>query len=617
MYHEYFGLNQAPFKITPDTRLFFTGGSRGDVLHALVYAIMTGEGIVKVVGEVGSGKTMLCRMLAVKLPASVEIIFIANPSLSPDDILHAIALEMKLPIKADAKRLEVVDALQRRLLEKHEQNRRVVVFVEEAQSMSIATLEEIRLLSNLETEHDKLLQMTLFGQPELNRNLNSPNIRQLKERITHSFYLSPFDRDDVTNYIDFRLRATGYRGPDIFSKAACRRLWSASAGLVRRVNILADKSMLAAYAGNTHRVTRHHVATAIRDSEFRPVSRIAPSAYVAVGLSIGAVVGLTIVYPDRVPWQVSDTLSAILGPAATERVPSEVAGRGEGPGVPSQALAITDRGGATLAVVPAPSKSVGNGESGPSLDAVASSRAQPRDADQPAVTVASGAVVGPALKAEAAEERHDSGRQIEEAMVDPSSPGVAAPHSLSLTDMTRDFDAALGAHALGPDEESLSSQQVARSPVEAVERAAGTEVEEVHRLVAVESEEFAPPTDSSNEAIVSVEHKEAADIVTRRLNATRQWLGRVDSRHYSIQLLVTEENRRENLALFLVESQTTVELGKLYVYKTQMRGGVWFSVLYNEYETFNDARKALDRLPNSLKQSGPFVRRIRGIEALG
>lgn len=578
MHHEFFGLNQAPFKITPDTRLFFAGGSRGDVLDALVYAIMTGEGIIKVVGEVGSGKTMLCRMLAVKLPASVEIIFIANPSLSPDDILHAIALEMKLPIKADSKRLEVVHALQRRLLEKHEQNQRVVVFVEEAQSMSIATLEEIRLLSNLETEHDKLLQMILFGQPELNRNLNSTNIRQLKERITHSFYLLPFDRNDVGDYINFRLRASGYRGPDIFSKAACRRLWRASAGLVRRVNILADKSMLAAYADNTHGVTRQHVATAIRDSEFRSVSRIARAAYVAMGFSIVilcAAVGWAVVYPDRVPWQKSDTLSTILPPVpvVTETAPAALAG----------------------------------------------SEAQQPEAGQSAGTVASGVVVEPTSRAEAIEMEPESERQIEQSMAPPSSsaPTEFAMYSLDRADTTHDLDGALRAPALGSDEESSSSQAVARSSVETVEPAADTEVEETYRLAAVESDEPTPPADSSSEATVRVQNREGADIVTRRLNATRQWLGQVDSGYYSIQLLVTEENRRENLAVFLAESQTAVELGKLYVYKAKIRGGVWFSVLYNEYETFNDARKALDRLPDNLKQSAPFVRRIRNIEALG
>ncbi len=158
MYFNYFGLAQAPFKITPDTRLFFPGGNRGAVLEALVYAVTSGEGIVKVVGEVGSGKTMLCRMLARKLPEKTEIVYLANPSLSPEHILHAIAFELKLPAAASDSRLKVLHTLQDYLIRRHAENVRVVTFIEEAQGMPIETLEEIRLLSNLETEDEKLLR---------------------------------------------------------------------------------------------------------------------------------------------------------------------------------------------------------------------------------------------------------------------------------------------------------------------------------------------------------------------------------------------------------------------------------------------------------------------------
>src|SRR5574340_925 len=180
MYLTHFGLSQPPFRITAHTEFFYGGGHRGAILDALIYAIRQGEGIVKVSGEVGSGKTMLCRMLQERLPAEVETVYLANPSVSPDEILHAIAFEMQLSLPRDAERLEVMQALQEYLVERHAQGRQVVVFVEEAQSMPLETLEEIRLLSNLETQHYKLLQIVLFGQPELDRNLSSPEIRQLK-----------------------------------------------------------------------------------------------------------------------------------------------------------------------------------------------------------------------------------------------------------------------------------------------------------------------------------------------------------------------------------------------------------------------------------------------------
>ena len=268
MYYEYFGLKQPPFKITPDTRLFFPGGNRGAVLEALIYAITEGEGIVKVVGEVGAGKTMLCRMLELELPENIEVVYLANPSLSPEDILYAIAFELKLNVTETDNRLKVMNELQNYLLDRHAKNRQIVVFVEEAQGMPVATLEEIRLLSNLETTQNKLLQIVLFGQPELDEKIATREIRQLKERITYSFLLAPFKVDEVRDYLNSRMRTCGYRSEDIFSPSAVSAISKYSKGLLRRINILADKALLAAYAGNTYKVTSSHVKTAARDSEF-------------------------------------------------------------------------------------------------------------------------------------------------------------------------------------------------------------------------------------------------------------------------------------------------------------------------------------------------------------
>lgn len=268
MYQEHFGLSRPPFKITPDTSLFYGGNQRGAMLEALVYAIKSGEGIIKVVGEVGSGKTMLCRMLEVRLSDEVDVVYIANPSLSPDNILHVIAHELQLEVSNETSKVDIMHRIQAHLLKKHAANRQVVLFVEEAQSMPIETLEEIRLLSNLETDENKLLQMVLFGQPELDEKLSVPHIRQLKERITHSFNLSPFPPEDTLQYLNFRLRAVGYKGPDIFNKKTAGAIKKYSRGLTRRINIIADKSLLAAFSEGSHSVIRSHVKSAAQDNDY-------------------------------------------------------------------------------------------------------------------------------------------------------------------------------------------------------------------------------------------------------------------------------------------------------------------------------------------------------------
>lgn len=296
MYYAHFGLKQPPFKITPNTEFFFSGGNRGAILDALTYAIQSGEGIIKVVGEVGSGKTMLCRMLQTLLPEKVESVYLANPSVAPEDVLHAIAFELQLNLPKDADRLQVMQVLQKYLLDRHAEGRQVVIFVEEAQGMPLATLEEIRLLSNLETKYDKLLQIVLFGQPELDTNLNQTHIRQLRERITHSFNLGPLTENEVGEYLIFRLRAAGYFGPHLFSKSAIGMIAKSSEGLVRRVNILADKALLATFSDNAYQVTPKHVKAAVKDSEFgaeqvkkaeRKTLYFAAAAILLVGLGLG------------------------------------------------------------------------------------------------------------------------------------------------------------------------------------------------------------------------------------------------------------------------------------------------------------------------------------------
>lgn len=268
MYLEFFGLEKPPFRITPDTQAFYEGDNRGSTLSALCYAIGHNEGIIKVIGEVGSGKTMLCRMLPLKLDDSIDIVYLAHPSLSPEHTLHAIAHELGLDISPDADKLTVMHLLHETLLERHVNNRRVVTLVEEAQGMPLESLEELRLLTNLETDEHKLMQIVLFGQPELDDNLQKHQIRQLRERIIHSLYLSPLKKNDVHSYLNFRLRSVGYKGPDLFSEKIAKLMTKHSEGLVRRINIIADKALLAAYVEDRHTLTKKDVKQAVKESNF-------------------------------------------------------------------------------------------------------------------------------------------------------------------------------------------------------------------------------------------------------------------------------------------------------------------------------------------------------------
>jgi len=282
MYLEHFGLREAPFRITPHTEFFFAGANRGATLEALIYAITHDEGIVKVSGEVGSGKTMLCRMLLEKLPPDVETVYLANPSLSAADIHHAIADELQTSLP-DGHAHQRLRALQDRLLELYAADRKVVVMIDEAHAMPPETLEEIRLLSNLESNKHKLLHIVLFGQPELDERLGASNMRQLKERITHNFALEPLRRSDIGEYLMFRLRAAGYRGPDLFTPRAIQLFSKVSEGLTRRINILADKALLSAFSENKHQIDRRQVKAAARDAQFSPMrdGRAKPVAWIA------------------------------------------------------------------------------------------------------------------------------------------------------------------------------------------------------------------------------------------------------------------------------------------------------------------------------------------------
>jgi len=296
MYENHFGLNERPFRNVPDTKMFFNGGGRGDILRELRFAIESGEGIIKVVGEVGSGKTMLCRMLDESLSGKVQVVFLSNPSLEPEYILHAVAQELGLPVTHAINRFTVQQTLQDYLLKQHESGKQVVVLIEEAQCMPPRTLEEIRLMSNLETQKKKLLQLVLFGQPELDMILGRSDLRQFNERISYALYLKPFTLEEHREYLNHRLRVAGYAGPELFNAVVVKHIYKFAKGSVRRINLLADKTLLAAYAYNDTTITIKHARSAAEDSKY--IERVhtgVPIKYV-IAISTIAVIAILFIF---------------------------------------------------------------------------------------------------------------------------------------------------------------------------------------------------------------------------------------------------------------------------------------------------------------------------------
>jgi len=324
LYLEHFGLTEPPFRITPHTDFFFEGADRGATLEALIYAVLHDEGIVRVSGEVGSGKTMLCRVLMERLPQQVATIYLATPSLARDEILHAIADDLELKLSPE-RRSVALRELQEHLIGLYGAGRRVVILIDEAHVMPEDTLEQVRLLSNLESNRHKLLQIVLFGQPELDETLAKPALRQLRDRITHGFRMRPLAAHEVAKYLSFRMRAAGYRGPEVFTPRAVALVARASGGLTRRINILADKSLLAAYTENTHAITKRHVRAAIADSEFAAVRKpLRPALYLAAAAAAGVVIGAAVqwmISPREVKSEAPAAKAAAIPPAQAALVP--------------------------------------------------------------------------------------------------------------------------------------------------------------------------------------------------------------------------------------------------------------------------------------------------------
>ena len=267
MYLNHFGLTELPFGITPDTSFTYSVQYHQEALNTLLLALSQGEGFVKISGEVGTGKTLLCRRLLQSLDDGWVTAYLPNPNLDAATLFLALAEELGVKDAAGLDQYHLVRRINVALLGHARAKKKVVLCIDEAQAMPIETLEALRLLSNLETEKRKLLQIVLFGQPELDAKLNRPEVRQLLQRIAFHYRLGGLKKSEIGNYVAHRLRVAGYRGDDLFSPAALRTLHRASDGTPRLINILAHKSLMSVFGEGRQSVKARHVRLAGKDTE--------------------------------------------------------------------------------------------------------------------------------------------------------------------------------------------------------------------------------------------------------------------------------------------------------------------------------------------------------------
>jgi len=272
MYLYHFGLRELPFNLTPDTEFFCELPVYQEAMSVLRLAIETGEGFVKVIGEVGTGKTMLCRMLLNYLEKRAQCAYLPNPYLSPNELRFALASELKIRVSKNIDQYQLTQKIQNKIIKFHEQGKPVIVIVDEAQALPRETLEALRLFTNLETEKKKLLQVVLLGQPELDSRLAEPELRQLRQRIGFSYQLKTLDHESLRVYINHRLRAAGlamerFPSGEVFDAAAIKKLCKASRGVPRLANIIAHKAMMLAYGKGEHKIGVGLIRAAAKDTD--------------------------------------------------------------------------------------------------------------------------------------------------------------------------------------------------------------------------------------------------------------------------------------------------------------------------------------------------------------
>lgn len=294
MYLYHFGLRELPFTLTPNTQFFLDLPSHYEALEVLTVALKTGEGFIKVTGEVGTGKTLLCRMLLNDLSDNFVSTYIPNPYLSPQELRLAFAHELGIAVGSSETQHHLTQLIQNQVMTLSQQGKTVILLVDEAQALPDESIEALRLLTNLETERSKLIQVVLFGQPELDSRLEQNQLRQVKQRISFSYRLRHLTEAEVFTYLNHRMRVAGFSDNDLFTVPVSQAIFKASQGVPRIINVLAHKCLLLVFGENASHISDEHVKLAIEDTEsvVKNSSANTRSSVRLVGLIIAAAVGL-------------------------------------------------------------------------------------------------------------------------------------------------------------------------------------------------------------------------------------------------------------------------------------------------------------------------------------
>jgi len=329
MYTSFFGLSEKPFAITPDPRYLFMSERHAEALAHLLYGITEAGGFIQLTGEVGTGKTTVVRTLLERMPGHADVAVILNPQLTPLQFVLTICEELGMFVRdEDADSLkDLIDLLNKRLLEAHAKGRRVVVIVDEAQNLSPETLEQVRLLTNLETPSQKLLQIILIGQPELREVLDRVELRQLAQRITGRYHLDPLSRAESASYVNHRLRVAAANG-EIFTGAALREVHRLSNGVPRIINVVCDRALLGAFTQELHRVSPSLVRAAAGEVYGRsfspPWMRVVAGASLAAAVTVMAFGIWLLLRTQHAEPAVAAAVEAAPVPAVTVQAPPTV-----------------------------------------------------------------------------------------------------------------------------------------------------------------------------------------------------------------------------------------------------------------------------------------------------